>query len=258
MAEHPTTPISGYDASSITIREHDLADDIMGELDFGAAAYLIATGRVPDRGEAELVNTMLTSLLAHGMTSHAVVTRLTYGAAPESVEGAVAAGVLGIGSRSAGAVKPCAETLQELVGAEDTDAAVDALVDDAALTEPFGVSGFPGVGHGYFDESDPRADVILETADRVGVAGEHVAQLRRLRSAFEAKTGEHLPVNVVGAIAAAGSDLGCSPVVVQGIAILSRTAGLVAEVEAEAETPAAGAIRGLIGEHVEYRPDDAA
>lgn len=255
MDDDITTPISEYDSETITIRGRSLAEEIMGETNFGEAAFLIATGRIPDEGESELVNTMLASLLAHGMTSHAVVTRLTYGAAPDSVEGAVAAGVLGIGPRSAGAVRPCAETLQSLVAAEDTATLVEAMVDDAEPAEPFGVSGFPGVGHGYFDESDPRADVILETADRVGVSGDHVALLRELRSAFEERTGEHLPINVVGAIAAAGSDLGLSPIVAQGIAILSRTAGLVAEVDAEAESPASGAIRGLVGEHVEYRPD---
>lgn len=256
MGDEPTTPISGYDNESITIRERNLSSEIIGEMGLGDAAFLIVTDKEPTDAESEVFEAMLVSLLAHGMTSHAVVTRLTFASEPESVQGAVASGVLGIGSQSAGAVRPAAETLQKIVGDDDSEVALADLVSDAELTEPFGVSGFSGVGHGYFDPVDPRAEKIIETAERVGVAGEHTRLLREIREGFEEKTGEHLPINVIGAIAAVASDIGLSPVAAQGIAILSRTAGLVAEVEAENENPAAGDIRRVLSEAVDYRPDD--
>lgn len=243
MTDDPPTPISRYDDEAITVRGRTLSTEVMGELDFGEAAYLALAGEPPTEAESAVFNAMLTSLLAHGLTSHAIVARLTFAAEPESAHGAVASGVLGIGSRSAGAVRGCAATLQRLATADDPDAALAELVDGAAVTEPFGVRGFAGIGHGVFDPVDPRAEVILETAEAAGVAGEHVQLLGDVREAFEDLTGAHLPVNVLGAIAAVGSDLGLSPVGAQGIAVLSRTAGLVAEVADEARAPMAGHLR---------------
>lgn len=255
MDDDVPTPISGYDSESITIRERDLSTEVMGELTFGDAAFLTVTGDAPTEAESEVFDVMLTSLLAHGMTSHGVAARLTFAAEPNAVQGAIASGVLGIGSRSAGAVRSCAETLQRITNAEDTDAALRGLVADSEVTEPFGVSGFSGIGHGYFESTDPRAETILRTADRVDVSGEHARLLGRIRESFEEHTDEHLPVNVIGAIAAVSSDMGLSPVAAQGIAILSRTAGLVAEVEEEHEHPVAEDLRRVISEAVEYRPD---
>lgn len=255
MGDEPTTPISGYDSESITIRERTLSSDIMGEMNFGDAAFLIVTGEEPTEAESEVFDVMLTSLLAHGMTSHAVAARLTFGAEPDSVQGAVASGVLGIGSQSAGAVRSAAETLQKIVAAEDPDAAKADLVGDAELTEPFGVSGFSGVGHGYFDPVDPRADKIIQTAERVDVAGEHTRLLGDLQEEFEERTGEDLPINVIGAIGAVASDVGLSPIAAQGIAIMSRTAGLVAAVESENESPLAGDIRSLLSDGIGYDPE---
>ncbi|MGQ4557560.1 citryl-CoA lyase [Halobellus sp. GM3] len=248
------TPISGDDGESITIRERDLSTEIMGEMTFGEAAFLIITGTTPTPAESEVFETMLASLLAHGLTSHTVATRVTYGAEPNSVQGAVASGLLGVGSRSAGAVRQCTEQLQRLQDQDHTDESVENLVSDAEPTEPFGVTGFSGVGHGSLEQVDPRAQTILNVASESGIAGDHTALLEQLRQDLEHAVDRHLPVNVIGAISAVGSDMGLSPVAVQGIAILSRTAGLLAEVEEETKNPMAGDIRQLIRENSVYSP----
>lgn len=250
------TPISDCDSKSITIRDLDLSSEIMGELGFGEAAYLIITGDLPSESESILFNTMLTSLLAHGMTSHAVTTRLTYAAEPDSVQGAVAAGVLGIGSRSAGAVRSCAETIRQIAKEDDSRAALDDIITSSELEEPFGVTGFSGIGHASFDESDPRAEKILQTANQVNINRTHTELLSEIRRAFEASTNAHLPENVIGAISAVSLDMGLSPEAAQGIAILSRTAGLVAEVNEENNSPVASNIRNIVAENLVYRPNE--
>lgn len=229
------TRLSAHDESSVTVRGKDLTSEIMGEMDFGSAFVHLLTGEPPTAEERRLVNAMLSSLMVHGTTPHAIATRLTYLSEPESTQGAVASGLLGVGSRFAGAMEQCATDLQSIASADDPESAVPELV--AAYRE--GGGRFSGIGHPEFDPVDPRAQRLFELGEDAGVAGEHVALLYDLQAEFEDATGRDLPINVTGAIGALASDLGLQPEAARGFAIVSRAAGLLAEVLEEQESPIA-------------------
>ncbi|MFB6310469.1 MAG: citryl-CoA lyase [Salinirussus sp.] len=239
--------LSTWDETSVTVRGRDLTTEIMGELDFGATFLLLVTGELPDAGEARLANAMLDSLMVHGMTAHAAAARLTYRSDP-SLQGAVASGLLGVGSNFVGSMTECAEVLQAVNAAESPPAAVQETVD----TYRDAGDPFPGIGHRFHDPVDPRAERVLEIAADAGVSGPHVDHLRAIQDGFEDRLDFDLPINITGAIAAACSDMGLSPSAARGFAIVSRAGGLVAEVLEEEDTPVAGEIVAAIEEHYQY------
>lgn len=246
------TRLSTHDGESITVRGRDLTSEIMGELDFGSAYAHLVTGDVPSPAERRLVNAMLSSLMVHGTTPHAIATRLTLLSEPNSTQGAVASGLLGVGSRFAGAMEQCARDLQAVAAADDPEAAVVELAD--AYRE----SGerFAGIGHPEFDPVDPRAQRLFSLAEEADVAGEHVDLLHDLQSAFEASAGRHLPINVTGAIGALSSDMDLPPEAARGFAIVSRAAGLVAEVIEERESPIAMDVWQSVDDKMTYVGDE--
>lgn len=235
MNDTDRTPLSTHDESSVSLRGKDLTHELMGEVDFGSSIYYLMTGDEPSAGEGRVINAMLISLMAHGTTPHAMATRLTLLGEPQSIQGAVASGLLGVGSRFAGAMEQCSRELQEVADQDEVDEAVQGLVTEYRSTG----TAFSGIGHPYFDPVDPRAERLFELAEAADIRGEHTQVLFRIQDEFEDETGYALPINVTGAIAAITADLGLPPEGARGIAVISRAAGLVAEVLDELETPIA-------------------
>src|ERR671913_1097804 len=92
------TSIGFSTEDQIRVRGYNLSEELMGEVDFGSMFFLLVSGRVPNQGEARLFNAVLVALADHGLTPSALAARLTYTGAPEAIQGAVAAGLLGAGS----------------------------------------------------------------------------------------------------------------------------------------------------------------
>lgn len=239
--------LSTWDATSVTVRGQDLAEDVMGELDFGGTVLLLLTGEVPTDGERRLANAMLDSLMVHGMTAHAVAARLTYRSDP-SLQGAVASGLLGVGSNFVGSMKECAAVLQAVEAASDADAAASDAVD----TYREAGDPFPGIGHRFHEPVDPRAQRLLELAEEEGISGPHADHLRAIQADFEARLELDLPINITGAIAAVSSDMGLPPTAARGFAVISRAGGLVAEVLEEEQNPVSGEIVEAVEENFRY------
>lgn len=242
------TRLSTHDEESITVREKDLTSEVMGQLDFGTAYFHLLTGDVPTPDEQRLVNAMLTSLMVHGTTPHAIATRLTLLSEPNSTQGAVASGLLGVGSRFAGAMEECAADLQAVAAADDPEAATVELVEAYRESD----ERFSGIGHPHFDPVDPRTETLFGLAEEADVDMQHVAILRELQAEFEAAAGRSLPINVTGAIGALASDLGLPPEAARGFAIVSRAAGLVAEVLEEQRSPIAMDVWQTVDEKMTY------
>jgi citrate synthase len=237
------TGIGWANAHHVSVRGFDVAEDLIGEVSYTEMALLTITGRRPTTAEVRVVDAVLVSLVDHGLQPSSLVTRLTYHVAPEAIQAAIAAGLLGAGSLLLGSMEQCGQLLTE-VGA-DVDAG--ALPRDAVRGRLRTLLGqdrkIPGVGHGLHREGDPRATKLLAVAEREGIARSEVAHLQLVAEEAAALTQRSLPLNTTGATAALLLGVGIPWNLHRGFALISRCAGLIAHVGEESATPITPAVR---------------
>src|ERR671926_597075 len=109
------TSFGTADADSITVMGRDLSSELMGKATLTELAFLLVQRRMPSPEETRLFDTVLVSLADHGLTPTVLAARLTHTGAPESIQGAIAAGLLGAGSVFLGVVEDTARFLEPLV-----------------------------------------------------------------------------------------------------------------------------------------------
>jgi citrate synthase len=220
--------ISRAEADRIEVRGHDLTGELMGRMTFTEYFHLLVTGREPTDDERFFLDVLLVAIAEHGLMPSNIAARMTLAADPESLQGAVAAGILGAGSVMLGAAGECALLLADVRerGAETVVREIRAAGERV-----------PGFGHPVHKPVDPRAERILELADERGVNGPHVALARELREVVAAAYGKPLTLNVSLPIAAVLLDLGYVPVMAKAVPILARTASLLAHLAEEQEQP---------------------
>ena len=237
MSEHDWlhTDIGAVDADSITVRGLDLANDLMGKVTFTELTYLLVRGRAPTPQETVLLDAVLVSLAEHGLTPTVLAARLTHTGAPESLQGAVASGLLGAGTVFLGVVEDTAVFLEPIVAAGDDDLARAAA--DAVRARIAAGGRIPGIGHPIHKAEDPRTARIYAIASEQGLEGPHLRALRHVADAHREATGKALPINGAGVAGAALADLGFPARIVRGMALLARTAGLVAHLDEEMSRP---------------------
>jgi citrate synthase len=255
VADHeraPVTHISQAYPDRVEVRGHDLAGELMGSLSFTEYFHLLLTGQEASDDQRFFLDLLLVAIAEHGMMPTNVAARMTLSADPDSLQGAVAAGILGCGPVLLGTADACARLLEEgqqkvVSGAEPADVTSDIAAE-------FHASGarLPGFGHPVHRPLDPRAERILELADARGVSGPHVALARLLRDSAAEAWGRPLTMNVSMPIAAVMLDLGFSSAVVKAIPILARTAGLLAHLAEEREHPLGFLMAAKAEEAVEY------
>jgi citrate synthase len=213
----------------------------MGRLSLSELAFLLVTRREPTAGERRVVDAVLVSLADHGLTPSALAARLTYTGAPEAIQGAVAAGLLGAGSVFLGPAGDTAQFVSDALGehAEPsvTDEALQAIAVRAVVERVDAGLRIPGLGHPVHRDVDPRTPRLIELADEEGLLGPHVRLLRFVAAAHERASGRRLPINGAGAAGALLVDLGIAPQNVRGFVLIARTAGLVAHLAEEMDRP---------------------
>ena len=250
----PVTRISRAYSDRVEVRGRDLTGDVMGRLTFTEYFHLLLTGREPTEEQRFFLDLLLVSIAEHGMMPTNVAARMTLAADPAALQGAVAAGILGAGSVVLGSAEGCARLLAEAAARVQAGGEPAAVTTDLARAIRESGGKVPGFGHPVHRPVDPRAERILELADERGVSGGHVELTRRLRTAVAAEWGTSLPMNVSLPIAAVMLDLGYPPEVVKAVPILARTAGLLAHLAEEQESPLGFYLAGKAEEAVEYEP----
>ena len=178
MTGYPTS-IGSSDESSIRVLGQDLAQDLMGQVGFGELAFWLVAMRRPEPGELRVFEAVLVALADHGLTPSAIAARLTLTGAPESVQGALAAGLLGGGSRFLGVTEDAGRFLAAALdraradgGAlPDTDEGWDDLARDAVGRQRAAGLLVPGLGHNVHKAGDPRTPVLFQIAADEGVLG---------------------------------------------------------------------------------------
>jgi len=251
--DQPFTAIAKSDAHSITVRGLDLCDDIIGKMDFSSYFWFLVTGRQPDEQQAFFLNAVLCALAEHGLVPSVVAARMTLAAAPEAVQGAVAAGILGCGSVVLGSAEVAGRFYAKCVADQRASSDPAEVVAKRQILELRQTTkAIPGFGHPEHSEGDPRANLLLALADERGVAGEHVAIMRALQAALPETIGRALPVNVNGPIPAIMLDLGWPVAALKGIGLLCRTAGLIGHLTEEAERPIGFVMSGAAAAAISY------
>jgi citrate synthase len=229
----------------VEVRGRDLAGDLMGRLTFTEFFHLLLTGREPTEDQRFFLDVLLVAIAEHGMMPSNVAARMTLAADPGSLQGAVAAGILGAGTVILGASEECARLLYDtLRGGRDPG--------DVAREIRAARGKVPGFGHPVHKPLDPRAERVLELADERGVSGPHVELARRLRDAVAEAWGRPLTMNVAMPIAAVMLDLGYPVATVKAVPILARTASLLGHLAEEQRQPIGFLMAARAEEAIDY------
>ncbi|GAA0359902.1 citryl-CoA lyase [Microbispora corallina] len=246
MPEYPTA-LGASTRTSITLLGHDLARDVMGEVGFGELAFWLAAQRRPTAGETRVFEAVLAALADHGFTPTAIVTRLTYLSAPDSIQGALAAGLLGGGSRFLGVTEDSGRFLHDVLAGlggppPSDDAGWDALALETVRERRKTGRFIPGLGHHVHKDGDPRAPRLMAIATEEGLFGPHLSLFAAIGRVHPEVLGRTLPLNGAGVCGAALADLGLPLELLRGFALLARTAGLIGQLAEELRHPVANEI----------------
>ena len=214
--------ISWSTVDRIVVRGKDLPNEILGHLNLGDMAFLELTGRVPNERESKIFNAMVVTLVEHGITPSALVARLTYLGAPEALQGAVAGGLLGLGSVFVGSMEGAARILSDAV-ANGKDART-VLAENKRM---------PGLGHPIHKPVDPRTTRLFELARQTGFYGKYCNLMEEIAKA------KGITLNATGAIGALACELGLDWKVVKGLGVMARAIGLVGHILEETREPMA-------------------
>ena len=238
------TSVGTSDADSITVMGRDLAGELLGRTTFTELVFLLVQRRPPSAAETRMLDAVLVALADHGLTPTVLAARLTHTGAPESLQGAVAAGLLGAGSVFLGVV-------------EDSVRFLDAIGDDvegAVAREVEAGRRIPGLGHPVHKVQDPRTPRIYEIAEETGLLGPYLTRLREVSAAYASQTGRELPVNGAGVAGAALADMGFPVPLLRGFALLARTAGLLGHLAEEMHSPIGMRLYREVDERAKYAP----
>jgi citrate synthase len=249
----PKSAISTATADTITVRGRDLCKDLIGKVGFTEYFIFLVTGKEPTETQRFLTDAVLVSIAEHGLVPSVQAARMTLAAAPEALQGAVAAGLLGSGSVVLGSSEACGRMLAELLAdAKESGADFDAVAT-ARLTEMRKARRpVPGYGHPLHSAGDPRAQRLLELAEEKGTSGDHIAMLLAVERAIPGVYGRTLPINVSGAIPAVMLDVGFPVTALKGLPILARTASLIGHLQEETERPIGFVLSHHAEEAIEY------
>jgi len=195
------------------------------DMEFADAIWLLLKGEKPGEKESELFNTILSSSIDHGVGNPSTVSARTIQSGGNDMNTSVAGGILSLGDSHGGAIEECMQILQSEKTARQ-------------IVEEYLQNGenIPGIGHKVYDDVDPRAQKMLEKAEKLELSGESVDKMKEIKTVFAEKKVD-LVMNVDGATAAVMSDLGWEPELGKGFFIIARTPGIVAHVREEMDEP---------------------
>jgi len=244
-----TTAICHADATSINVRGKDLQAQLIGKRTFTEYFFFLLTGKEPTPDQHFFLDALLVAIAELGLMPSVQAARITLAAAPEAMQGAVAAGILGVGSVAVGTSEFAGQMLAAGVqriraGEGDVDTIAQRIVAEARAKK----ERLPGFGHQTLMPHDPRAEALLELAQARNVAGLHCQLVRAVSRAADAASGRHLTLNVSGAIPAVMLDLDFPLHSLRTVPLLARTAGILGHLVEERERP----IGHHIAHHIEH------
>lgn len=254
---HRASAISTSNEETILVRGRDLCEDLIGRISFTDHVWLLITGELPGDAQRRVLDAALVAIAEHGLVPSVQASRMTLAAAPEALQGAVAAGLLGCGSVILGAAEDAGRLLHEVVTRADSgsmrDAAIEIVSEYRAERR-----AIPGYGHPLHKGYDPRARRLLEVAKEAGTSGRHIEAARAIDAVLPELTGKPLAMNVSAAIPAILLDAGYPLLAMKGAPLLARTASLIAHLLEERSRPIGFVLSHAGASAIEYdgpKPD---
>lgn len=233
---HRSSAISSSNEQTIIVRGRDLCGELIGHVTFTDHVWLLVTGSLPTAAQRAVLDATLVAIAEHGLVPSVQASRMTLAAAPEALQGAVAAGILGCGSVILGAAETAGHLLSSVVARAASSSMAEAAAE-RVREERSAKRHVAGYGHPLHKERDPRVDRLFGVAERVGSAGQHIEAARAVERALPEVTGKALAMNVSAAIAAVLLDAGYPLLALKGVPILARTASLIAHLLEEHHRP---------------------
>lgn len=248
------TAIATMTDDAIYVRDKDLVADLIGKVDFTSMLIFHLRGRFPEAGEKAVIDSILVTLMEHGLTPSTISARLIYTSSPDALQAAVAGGLLAAGTNFLGSMEGMAELLQDGVakieaGEADADGYARETLE-RLLDEKIAV---PGFGHKDHHPDDPRTETLLQIARDHGVNGPHADLLAVFATTMDELKGRHITVNATGAIAANLSDLGYPWQIMRGFSLVARAGGIVGHLLEEQTEPLAREMWDLLDHSVPYQ-----
>jgi citrate synthase len=251
----PRTAISTSDEHSITVRGEDLCRDLIGRISFTDYFSLLVTGTRPTPADAKVLDATLVAIAEHGMVPSVQASRMTYAAAPDALQGAVAAGILGCGSVILGASETAGRLFAEI---DDlAGAGGDLRATAKAVVARWHAAGhaIPGYGHPLHKGRDPRVARLFAVAQEAGTSLRFVEIADMVEGVIPQIVGKDLRLNVSAAIPAVLLGTNFPLRALRGVPILARAAGLIAHLAEEAVTPSGFALSYQATRELVYEGD---
>jgi citrate synthase len=249
----PITNIATADATSITVRGRDLVNDLIGKHSFTEVFYFLLTGRLPDAAQTRVLDACLVTLMEHGFTPSALISRMMAESVPDQIQVSIGAGLMAVGSVHAGTMEGCAALLAEGVNHADAEAWCRRIAAEHRQRK----EAVPGFGHVLHKPDDPRTPPLMRVARENGLHGRHVQLLLKLSAIIDESAGRHITINATGALAALLLEIGIPSEIVRAIAVVSRSAGLVGHILEEHRTNSARHLVRLARDTIPYRDPEA-
>src|SRR4051795_4928243 len=253
--EFPTS-LGTSTTDEISLLGQSLAGDLMGQVGFGELAFWLVALRRPTPGETRVFEAVLVALADHGFTPTAIAARLTYLSAPDSLQGALAAGLLGGGSRFLGVTEDCGRFLADTLVAAGTERDYDVIALAAVRAAREQRRFVPGLGHPVHKEQDPRTPVLIAIAEEEGLRGPHLRLFEAIGRVHPQVLGRRLPLNGAGVCGAALAALGLPTDLLRGFALLARAAGLLGHLAEERRRPLGMQIYRTVDRNAVYQPGE--
>ncbi len=255
------TGIGTSDRETITLLGHDLAGELLGQITFGELAFWLVAKRRPTEQQRIMFEAVLVALADHGFTPTAIAARVTLLSAPDSLQGALAAGLLGGGSRFLGVTEDSALFLHEVVAGlaelPTTDEEWDRIAADVVAATKADGRFVPGLGHPVHKDGDPRTPTLFRLARENEMFGPHLELFAAIGRTHPAVLGRTLPLNGAGVCGAVLADLELPLGVLRGFALLARCAGLLGHLAEEMVDPVGNDIYMTVDRNIDYRPPTA-
>ena len=250
--ENKASAISTSNEDTIMVRGRDLAGELIGSINFTEHFWLLVTGALPTEGQRRVLDATLVAIAEHGLVPSVQVSRMTLAAAPEALQGAVAAGLLGCGSVVLGSSEAAGQFYAEIAKRAAGSSSPEAAITDVVREYRVAKRAIPGYGHPLHKGGDPRASRLFQVSAEAGLSGRHIQIATTVERLLPELIGRPLSINVSGAIPSVLLDAGYPLLALKGVPLLARTAGLIAHLLEEQQRAIGFVMSHAAAQAIEY------